>query len=284
MGDLVVVAGARKAGTSWLYEAAASDDRFAVPTIRKELNFFDDHFHRGLGWYRAQFGAGSRVGLDCSPGYFAQAQVPARIAAATPEARLVFVLRDPIERLVSDFHHARRRGDLPASVTVVDAVRRMPSLLEESRYARQLERWLEEPGLGELLVIFFDDLARDPQCFYDRFCEAAGLPALPLPDERLDAVFERAEARSAGVMRVAMAGVRFLHRRNLSRVTRPFTRSARLRRLVERPPGATDRVAPDEVAPLRAQLADDTTALAAMLREHPRLVTIGPVPSWAEPA
>lgn len=285
MEGLVIVAGARKAGTSWLYEAAASDERFSVPTVRKELNFFDDHYHRGLDWYAAQFDPPAPRLLDCSPAYFAKPEVPERIAESTPHARVVFVLREPIARLVSDFHHARRRGDVAPDATIGAAVRHKPSLVEESRYAAQLDRWLAQPGLGPVGVVFFDDLARDPQAFYDAFCAAAGVDPRGLAPAQLAPVFERAQARSAAVMRVVIAGTRFLHRRNLSWVTRPFARSARVRGLLERE-DAFDEANGDaslvaDVGTVAEALAADTHRLRTMLTDEARFVCFGEVPGWA---
>ena len=91
----------------------------------KELNFFiaERNYPRGLEWYSRHFDATARCRGEASPNYTAYPQhlgVPERIAAVVPDVRLVYIVRDPIERITAHFVHnfakRREKGDLRATL------------------------------------------------------------------------------------------------------------------------------------------------------------------------
>ena len=100
---------------------------------RKELNFFfgpatrrgrrraarlgQGHWHRGPEWYAAQFDASAPVRGEASPGYTSPSypQVAARMAELIPAARLVYAVRDPIERAISSTSTTDARAPRPAT-------------------------------------------------------------------------------------------------------------------------------------------------------------------------
>ena len=75
------------------------------------MHFFDDEeqFEKGLDWYRAQMplAAASDVVLEKTPGYFTSKTAPARVAALNPQMKLILILRDPLQRTVSDYTQVR---------------------------------------------------------------------------------------------------------------------------------------------------------------------------------
>src|SRR5436190_12136822 len=96
-----VVIGAMKAGTTSLWHYLRAHPRVYMPRI-KELRYFQKGgaLSRGLAWYEAQFAAAEpgQLAGEASPGYTKyphQTGVPERMAAVIPDARLVYVVRDP---------------------------------------------------------------------------------------------------------------------------------------------------------------------------------------------
>lgn len=107
----VLVVGAMKCGTSAVhaYLDAHPDVAMSSP---KELNFFNEHWPRGLEWYAAQLDADAKVRGESSPGYTSPSfpEVPERIAGVVPWVRLVYLVRDPLQRALSQYAHHRRQG------------------------------------------------------------------------------------------------------------------------------------------------------------------------------
>ena len=107
-----LVIGAMKAGTTSLYHYLHAHPQVFMPSI-KELDFFvaGGNWGRGLHWYQKQFagaGPGAVAVGEASTMYTKYPSVdgvPERIAAHLPEVRLVYVVRDPIDRIRSHYRH-----------------------------------------------------------------------------------------------------------------------------------------------------------------------------------
>jgi hypothetical protein len=159
----LLVIGAQKAGTTSLH--AYLDRHPEVDMARgKELDFFlpDRTWGNGVDWYASQFGDAPVRG-ESSPNYTAWPlweDVPARAAATVPDARLVYIVRDPLERIES--HYLQRReleGERrPIDEALGDLDDPHNTYVARSRYATQIERWLEHFGRDRLLVIAQEDL------------------------------------------------------------------------------------------------------------------------------
>ena len=156
--DFIVI-GAPRCGTTSLWEhlRVHPDVR---PAIRKELHFFDFHYHRGLPWYRAHFPitrsipAGAVTG-EATPNYLAHPDAANRVRVAVPDAKLVVLLRNPVDRAHSAWQLKVREGIEPlgfqeaieAEETRLRGVNRRSekdlrfAYLGKSRYAEQLETW-----------------------------------------------------------------------------------------------------------------------------------------------
>lgn len=152
-----VLIGAMKAGTTSLYHYLGAHPEIYVPPT-KEPDFFsvDEIWDRGVDWYAELYGPGAsaRARGDCSPSYAMRGQYPsaaARMATVLPDARIVFLVRHPLERIRSMWiHHAftgRERRPL------VDAVRADARYVDTSRYAWQLGAYLEAFALERITVV-----------------------------------------------------------------------------------------------------------------------------------
>ncbi|MFL6240527.1 MAG: sulfotransferase domain-containing protein [Actinomycetes bacterium] len=202
--DFLVI-GAQKSGTTTLYDHIA-----AHPSVRsaymKEVHFFDDNYQRGLGWYRANFPwhAGSeRTWLtgEASPYYILHPLAPRRAADVVPGARILAVLRNPVDRAYSHYQHERAKGteSLPfaealdreheriqaawdqlanGSVERAEALKSY-SYVTRGRYDEQLVRWLQHFPREQLLVIKAEDLYGKPAETMVEVFAFLGLPAVP---------------------------------------------------------------------------------------------------------
>lgn len=174
------IVGAQKGGTTALFEYLRRHPDVYMPP-EKEIEFFSGPERDARAWevYRRRHLAPGRpvraVGT-ASPQYMCDTAVPARMAARVPRARLIAVLRDPVERAVSHYKMARRRGTERRSFAEAVRAQLAPGALERLRalpfsevaerdayvawgeYARILRGYLEHFPREQLLVLFSEDL------------------------------------------------------------------------------------------------------------------------------
>jgi len=138
------VIGPPRTGSTWLYEAL--NHHTLLPKLTKETRFFDTHFHRGFNWYRAHYPRANngRIIGEVAPTYFASAEARERIARAVPQARVVCVFRDPVERILSLYRLKCAYGLIRWNFE--QAILNDPELLESGRYATNLKAWRQTLG------------------------------------------------------------------------------------------------------------------------------------------
>ncbi|XP_067396453.1 heparan sulfate glucosamine 3-O-sulfotransferase 1-like [Emydura macquarii macquarii] len=168
-----IIIGVRKGGTRALLEMLTLHPQVAA--ARAEVHFFnvEEHYSRGLGWYRQRMPL-SRPGqltVEKTPAYFSCPRAPGRIRAMDPAVRLLLIVRDPVERLVSDYtqilhrRRARRKPYPPLERLLLAGGRRLDTrhkALQRSLYARHLARWLAAFPRAQLHVVDGGGLTRRP--------------------------------------------------------------------------------------------------------------------------
>ena len=177
--------GAQKAGTTSLFTYLTQHPLVGRPT-RKEIGYFDINFDRGLSWYRAHFPIRrpNTLTLEASTGYLDYLHAPERVARVLPAVRLIVLLRDPVDRAWSHYRHTVRLSH--EALAFEDAIaqegsrtnwiyermehdeafysrdRDYYSYLRRGRYVEQLERWLAVFPREQLLVLWTEDLEKNP--------------------------------------------------------------------------------------------------------------------------
>jgi hypothetical protein len=156
--------GVQKCASTWLYDILW-DHPGARVSSKKEMDFFSYHFGRGYQWYERHFAAdfGDCLYGDISPSYFIDPAVPERLLQYAPEAKVLVSLRDPVERAVSNHRHEVRLGNFAGDDLSFEAgLANNPLYLDQSRYGKHLERWLEHVPRSRLLVVFQEDIDQRP--------------------------------------------------------------------------------------------------------------------------
>jgi hypothetical protein len=185
-----LVIGAMKAGTTSLYNYLGHHPQVFMPA-KKEPNFFADEDHvgrwdRGLGWYEQLFeGADGAVGVgEASITYTLYPYfkgVPARIAEVLPDVRLIYLVRQPIDRIVSHFWQRVRKGR-ETEPSIDRALLANPSYLDASRYAMQIEQYLEHFSLERILIVKSEDLRAKRESTLGQVFSFLGVDAGRMPD------------------------------------------------------------------------------------------------------
>ena len=194
-----MVIGAQKAGTTALFDYLSDDPRFNL-SREKETHFFDDE---SQDWsapdyaaYHAWFDM-ERPGLkgEATPIYVFWPGSLERLRAYNPDARLILMLRDPVQRAFSNWQmeYARGTETLPFSEAIREGRRRLAGLppadpdrrvftyVERGFYGAQAQRLLSLFPRGQLLIERAEDLRADPNAVVGRVCAFLGLTPPPAP-------------------------------------------------------------------------------------------------------
>ncbi|XP_053727630.1 heparan sulfate (glucosamine) 3-O-sulfotransferase 1-like 2 [Synchiropus splendidus] len=167
-----IIIGVRKGGTRALLEMLNLHPD--VEVAKAEVHFFnvEEHYRRGLPWYRSQmpYSLPSQLTIEKTPGYFASPLAPARIWEMNPSVRLLLIVRDPAERLVSDYTQVlhnrltRHKPYQPLEELLLHKGQIDPGYkaLQRSLYHLHLARWLDVFPLEQIHVVDGDALIRDP--------------------------------------------------------------------------------------------------------------------------
>jgi hypothetical protein len=240
-GPDFLIIGAMKAATSTLHEQLARQDGIFM-TRPKEPNFFsdDEAYARGIEWYRSLFAAappGSLCG-ESSTHYTKLPTYPAtveRMALHLGSAvRFVYVIRHPVERLVSQYIHEWTVGRIEEPLE--ESIDRHPELVDYSRYAMQLEPYVRRFGTDSILVVLFEALCARPRGELERVCDFVGCERAPRWDESLPPQNVSAERLRRSPLRDALLnapGMPALRRALVPRFLRE--RIKRRWRMVDRP-------------------------------------------------
>ena len=255
-----ILIGAPKAGSTSLYHYLRHHPRVFMPADKEPEYFLGGAaWENGLARYEALFAdAGDAIAVgEASVRYSVhpyRAGAPERIAAVVPSARLLYVVRDPVDRIVSQWMHNRRiyREDRP----LVEAVRD-DRYLQVSRYGYQLERFLEHFPREQLLVVISERLRHQRAAELDRVFEFLGVEAgleLPAFADELNTTHAQWMPRPGTRRLRAIRGAPRIARRIPASVAR------RARRLTHAP--AVTPALPESVrGELRALLREDVERL-----------------------
>jgi hypothetical protein len=162
-----VIIGAMKSGTSTLREHLRTHPQVSM-TARPESDYFiaERNWDRGPRWYERQFDMSRPVRGDSSPNYTKHpvfAGVPERMASVIPDARLIYLVRDPVSRLLSHYAHNLAHGRESRSLEEALADLDGNGYVDASRYHLQLGRFLACYPAERVLVLALDDLSSAPE-------------------------------------------------------------------------------------------------------------------------
>jgi hypothetical protein len=205
--DFLII-GAQKAGTTALFAYLRWHPELTGPSF-KEVSFFDRHFAHGEAWYRAHLPARPRHLLtkrrhgrwpsvgEASPSYLFHPLAAERVAEVIPDARLIAILRNPVDRAFSHYQHEVALGREPLSFDdaldqeedrmrgEVERMLRDPfyfshawwnfTYVARGRYAEQLERWFAAFPREQVLVLLSEELLEEPAETYARVTDFLGV-------------------------------------------------------------------------------------------------------------
>jgi hypothetical protein len=194
-----IIGGAPRSGTTWLYQLADRHPAIAMAKpLQPEPKFFlvDALFERGLEFYAStwfeQLPLGCVLG-EKSTNYLEGVNVAERIRRMLPNVRLVFLLRNPVNRAWSNYLWSRRNGMEMMSFKEALALedkreRELPLNLRYARphayfsrglYAQHLARFYRWFPRDRILVLQTEDIGNAPGTVAERFQQFVKVPVIP---------------------------------------------------------------------------------------------------------
>ncbi len=212
--DFIII-GTQKGGTTSLYRYLIEHPNVA-PIYVKEPHFFDIYYHKGLGWYRSHFPTAIEkyyaryvrkhdlITGEASPYYLFHPSAAQRVAKTLPKAKLIMLLRNPIDRAYSQYQHQLRQAGVEALSfeEAIDAEEkrlageeekihqnekyasfnhRHYSYLARSTYINQLPAWLNIFPREQLLILKSEDLYANPASIIKQTLAYLNVPANAQP-------------------------------------------------------------------------------------------------------
>lgn len=191
----LIIIGAMKCGTTALHGLLDRHPDIAMAK-GKELNFFfgptgppgEDAvstWHRGLDWYARQFDGRAVIRGEASPGYTSpdHPEAAGRMAAVVPDARLVYLVRDPIDRAVSQYRHHRADGSesRPVAEALLDPE---SQYVARGRFYERLVPFLGHFAPEQILIIAQEDLLTETDSYLKRIYRFLDMEPLDQPAPR----------------------------------------------------------------------------------------------------
>lgn len=282
--DFLII-GAMKAGTTTLFRDLMPNPQVYFPIDKEPECLCHDRVlsEKGRREYAGMF-AKTKPGQLCAEASTAYTKRPTfegvsarALEVLGPDTRLLYVIRDPIKRIVSQHRHEVAVGRLEPPKDINEAVHQVGRYIEYSRYAWQLEPWIETFGPEHIRVVVLEQYIRARAQTLTAACEFLGItPTLDGLDE--DKVYNKGDDR-----RVARGPWRYLlEGRVYKRLVRPMmsieTRQRLHRVFLPKAPLPLSTLGSGTEQWLREQLASDTTTLKRMLTSTQLLLTKNQTP------
>ena len=225
----LVIVGAPKSGTTslfeWLVEHPSVDASrvketyylidSCYPLFKKDLNYLVG----GLDGYSKLFSANktSLLCIEATPDYMYQ-QTALKVLSKLPnQPRIVFILRNPVERILSLYRFAQNNvGSIGSNITLdefLNLVRAggfgndtiLNDALLHSEYHVWIERWIKEFGSSRIEVLFFEDMIKNPKLFMNNFCKQHGIDGEFYNDFNFMPKNQSRQIRSAHLLQIRTA-------------------------------------------------------------------------------
>jgi hypothetical protein len=207
--DFIIIGGNR-CGTAALYEYLCGHPCFA-PSFHREVHFFERHFSRGITWYQGHFpsvlykycvtktGRKHFITGEATTYYIFHPHAPRRIKETLPAAKLIALLRNPVDRAYAQYHQKIRKGH--ETLSFEEAIKAEPERLRGERekmlaseaytgfnyrhysyltrglYVDQLMHWRSLFPKEQMLILRSEDLRVNPSGVLKNVLEFLELPA-----------------------------------------------------------------------------------------------------------
>ena len=197
-----IIIGSQKSGTTSLANYISQHPQ-VLPAIKKETHFWSGKFHRGIDWYLAHFPpipqSENFITGEATPNYLVTDKVPERIYNLLPNIKLLVILRNPVDRAFSQYHHWQRLNWEYRSFEVginqeLEILKTTPKQPQGDRkywqlsgnyigrgvYIEFMQKWMAVFPREQFLILRGEDLYQTPDDTMKQVFEFLGLPEYQL--------------------------------------------------------------------------------------------------------
>lgn len=201
--DFLII-GAQKSGTTSLYNYLIQHPQI-LPAAQKEIHYFDLNYNQGINWYKAQFPQKSSQKTltgESSPYYLFHPRVPQRVHQHFPQIKLILLLREPVARTWSHYHHEVRLKfeNLSFEEAIANETQRLKeeteklladdnyysfnhqhySYLARGIYHQQIKNWQQYFSPSQMLILKSEDFYNNPAQIFNQTLEFLELYPHPI--------------------------------------------------------------------------------------------------------
>jgi hypothetical protein len=169
-----VIAGAQKCGTTFLSFALQKHSEIYLRPL--EVHFFDKHFDKGVEWYEGLF-VSDKICGDKTPRYALRDEWVQRLYDVLPNAKLIFIMRNPVDRAYSQYQHYARKGWMKGmsfeeawETNAEDPC----SMVNRGLYLQQLQRLLKYYDRSDIHLMVTEELEADWLGELSKLCNFLG--------------------------------------------------------------------------------------------------------------
>lgn len=194
--------GASKCGTTSLWHMLSKHPDVFMCEPKEPWFFSFSNYVENLEWYRSLFSnvTNEKIVGEASPVYSETTlipDIPSRLYKYNPEAKIIYIVREPISRLISVWRQTLSTGhwhkqvyknytdvEVPLmSKNFKEAIFDYPPYVEATRYYTHLNNYRKYFDDPQILLLFFEDLKKDPKLVYDNICSFLGIEKVYFPEQ-----------------------------------------------------------------------------------------------------
>ncbi|MDY7002794.1 MAG: sulfotransferase [Cyanobacteriota bacterium] len=195
-----MIIGQVKCGTSSLYSYLTQHPQI-LPAIKKEIHFWNNNFNKGINWYLAHFpsidSGQNLITGEATPNYLESQKVAESLFQEFPNIKLIVLLRNPVDRAISQYYMFVKKGKEKRSVekailSEIESITRKSNInslnnfnisnyIKRSQYIEHLSQWMEIFPRNQFLIVKSEDLFVTPETTVDRVFQFLGVESYQLP-------------------------------------------------------------------------------------------------------
>jgi hypothetical protein len=169
-----LIIGAPRCGTTWLFKCLRQHPDVYMPDL-KQLHFFDVNFNKSLNFYAKYFHEADckrykAVG-EATASYFYRKGVPERIYHSIPGVRLVVIVRNPVERVVSRIKNIQSSHPENIKISVLEKIELKSEIIYEGLYYKHIMRYLKYFRKDQIIILNYHDIENRPRYLLNKVCD-----------------------------------------------------------------------------------------------------------------
>lgn len=185
--DFLII-GAQRCATGWIAAVLGEHPDVYVPAT--EVRYFDQHYDRGGEWWESCITPDKPVQIygEKTANYLYHPDVPRRIHQTCPDVKLICCLRDPLDRMYSQYLLRKRTDQISSCRRFIEEITSDREYIERGLYFRQLRRYFRYFSSDQMCITFYHDMESHRNRFIKGLYQFLGVKDSFTPDGSFDQI------------------------------------------------------------------------------------------------